>query len=152
MIWFTRLLRLLHSELVGRRIKLEIDLNPELPLILGDSIQIQQVLLNLMMNAAEAMTSSVLMVRGLSIATRVTTEGRVEVAISDCGRGIAPEEQRRLFQPFYTTKEQGLGLGLSICSTIVNSHGGRLNISNADQGGATAIISLPVPVPLAAAS
>ena len=145
-------LSLLHSELVNRRIKVDIDFKPELPLISGDSIQIQQVLLNLMMNAMEAMTSSALMVRRLSIATRVTAEGCVEVVVSDRGRGIAPEEQRRLFQPFFTTKERGLGLGLSICSTIVTSHGGRLSISNADQGGATAIISLPVPIPLAAAS
>ena len=145
-------LSLLHSELVNRRINVNIDLNPELPQISGDSIQIQQVLLNLMMNAVEAMTSSAPIGRRLSIATRVTTEGCVEVVVSDRGRGIAPEEQRRLFQPFYTTKERGLGLGLSICSTIVTTHGGRLSISNADQGGATAIISLPIPIPLAAAS
>jgi len=145
-------LTLLHSELVSRRINVNIDLMPEPPLISGDSIQIQQVLLNLMMNALEAMTSSAPMGRRLSIVTRMMTEGYVEVVVSDRGRGIAPEEQRRLFQPFYTTKERGLGLGLSICSTIVNSHGGRLSISNADQGGATAIISLPVRIPLAAAS
>jgi C4-dicarboxylate-specific signal transduction histidine kinase len=145
-------LALLHSELVNRKIKVNLDLKPELPLISGDSVQLQQVLLNLMMNAMEAMTSTAAIVRRLSIATRVTAEGYVEVAVSDRGRGIAPEEQRRLFQPFFTTKERGLGLGLSICSTIVTSHGGRLSLANSQGGGATAVVSLPAPAPLAAAS
>jgi signal transduction histidine kinase len=145
-------LALMHSELVNRKIKVDIDLKPELPLVSGDSIQLQQVLLNLMMNAMEAMSSTAATVRRLSIATRWSTEGYVEVLVMDRGRGIAPEEQRRLFQPFFTTKERGLGLGLSICSTIVTSHGGRLSLANAKEGGATATVSLPAPVQLAAAS
>jgi signal transduction histidine kinase len=143
---------LLHSELVNRKIKIDLDLRPELPLVSGDSVQLQQVLLNLMMNAMEAMNATAATVRRLSIATRWSIEGYVEVLVSDRGRGIAPEEQRRLFQPFFTTKERGLGLGLSICSTIVTSHGGRLSLANSKEGGATAIISLPTPLQLAAAS
>jgi signal transduction histidine kinase len=145
-------LALMHSELVNRKIRVEIDLTPELPLVSGDSIQLQQVLLNLMMNAMEAMTSTAAAKRKLSIATRWMMEGYVEVLVTDRGRGIAPEEQRRLFQPFFTTKERGLGLGLSICSTIITSHGGRLSLANAKEGGATAIVSLPTALQLAAAS
>jgi signal transduction histidine kinase len=84
----------------------------------------------------------------------VTKAGYAEVQVLDRGGGIATEELGRLFQPFFTTKKRGLGLGLSICSTIVTSHGGRLSVSNARQGGAIAVISLPLPapIPLAVAS
>jgi signal transduction histidine kinase len=145
-------LSLLHAELVHRKIKVDLDLKPGLPPVSGDNVQLQQVLLNLMMNAMEAMDSTAAVLRRLSIATRATPEGYAEVHVSDRGRGIAPEELDRLFQPFFTTKTRGLGLGLPICSTIVTLHRGRISISNADQGGATAVISLPVRVPLAAAS
>ena len=145
-------LSLLHAELVHRKIKVDLDLKPGLPPVSGDNVQLQQVLLNLMMNAMEAMDSTAAVLRRLSIATRATAEGYAEVHVSDRGRGIAPDELDRLFQPFFTTKTRGLGLGLPICSTIVTLHRGRISISNADQGGATAVIALPVRVPLAAAS
>jgi len=123
-----------------------------LPPISGDSVQLQQVLLNLMMNAMEAMASTPPSMRRLGIGTRMTEEGYVEVSITDNGPGMSPDELNRLFEPFFTTKERGLGLGLSICATIVRSHRGRLNLSNAGSGGVTAIVSLPLPLRLAAAS
>jgi len=144
-------LGLLHSELVNRKIKVDMDLRRDLPLVQGDSVQLQQVLLNLMMNAMEAMASTRASHRTLSIGTR-ETEGCVEISIRDRGPGMSPEELQRLFEPFFTTKERGLGLGLSICSTIVKSHRGRLNLSNASTGGAAAIVSLPVAVQMAEAS
>jgi C4-dicarboxylate-specific signal transduction histidine kinase len=145
-------LGLLHSELLDRRIALKVDLQPELPLVSGDSVQLQQVLLSLMMNAIEAMSSTGPAARKLSIATQVKREGFVEVVLSDRGCGFTTEELRKLFQPFFTTKQHGVGLGLSICSTIITSHGGRLTIKNGEEGGATALISLPAAIQLAAAS
>jgi C4-dicarboxylate-specific signal transduction histidine kinase len=145
-------LGLLHSELLDRRIALKVDLHSELPLVSGDTIQLQQVLLNLMMNSMEAMTSTALAERKLCVATQVTREGYVEVILSDRGCGFTTDQLRRIFQPFFTTKQHGLGLGLAICSTIVTSHGGRLTLTNGDEGGATALISLPAAIQLAAAS
>ena len=90
--------------------------------------------------------------RTLGIGTRTTEEGCAEVSITDRGPGVSPDELKRIFEPFFTTKERGLGLGLSICATIVRSHRGRLNLSNASGGGVSAIVSLPLPLRLAAAS
>jgi len=145
-------LGLLHAELVNRKIKIQTDLKTDLPLIWGDRVQLQQAFLNLMMNAMEAMASTPPSMRRLGIGTRMTEEGYVEVSITDNGPGMSPDELNRLFEPFFTTKERGLGLGLSICATIVRSHRGRLNLSNAGSGGVTAIVSLPLPLRLAAAS
>ena len=145
-------LGLLRSELVNRNIKVETELKTDLPPIMGDSVQLQQVLLNLMMNAIEAMASTPPSERALGIGTRTTGEGYAEVSITDRGPGMSPDEFKRLFEPFFTTKERGLGLGLSICSTIVRSHRGRLNLSNASGGGVTAIVSVPLPLHLVAAS
>jgi signal transduction histidine kinase len=145
-------LGLLRSELVNRNIKVETDLKTDLPPIMGDSVQLQQVLLNLMMNAMEAMASTPPSERTLGIGTRTTGEGYAEVSITDRGPGMSPDELKRLFEPFFTTKERGLGLGLSICSTIIRSHRGRLNLSNSSGGGVTAIVSVPLPLHLVAAS
>jgi C4-dicarboxylate-specific signal transduction histidine kinase len=103
---------------------------------------LQQVLLNVIINAMEAMSSKAPSQRAINITTRANAK-QVEAVIVDSGQGIAAEDQSQLFQPFFTTKEQGLGLGLSLCSTIVKSHGGKLNIENNAGGGATVVIALP---------
>jgi signal transduction histidine kinase len=145
-------LRLVHSELVSRRIKLQTDLDAHLPPIMGDRVQLQQVFLNLMVNAMDAMASMPVSERALSVSTRSTVKGNVEVSISDHGPGISPDQLKRVFEPYFTTKEHGLGLGLPICSRIISSHHGQLTVSNAGGGGVVAIVSLPVAIRLAAAS
>jgi C4-dicarboxylate-specific signal transduction histidine kinase len=145
-------LQLLHSDLVTRTITVDIALKTDLASISGDTVELQQVLINLIMNAIEAMSSTPPSERRLTIVTTETKEGYVEVSIRDHGPGISPDHLNRAFEPFFTTKAGGLGLGLSICSTIVRSHRGRFNISNASGGGVTAIVSLPLPLQLVAAS
>lgn len=135
-------LRLIHGEVVKRKINVETDLAADLPAIAGDPVQLQQVLLNLLINAMDAVGPKTPPRRLISISTRAN--GRyVEVDVTDTGNGIAADDQTRVFEPFFTTKEHGLGLGLSICSTIVKAHGGKLSIQNSDNGGATAVLSVP---------
>jgi C4-dicarboxylate-specific signal transduction histidine kinase len=135
-------LHLLQGEVIKRRINVETALAADLPAIAGDPVQLQQVLLNLLVNAMDAVGSKTPPRRLISISTRAN--GRyVEVDVTDSGNGIAADDQKRVFEPFFTTKAQGLGLGLSICSTIVMAHKGKLGIRNNDHGGATAVLSLP---------
>jgi C4-dicarboxylate-specific signal transduction histidine kinase len=135
-------LRLMHGEVVKRNINVETALAVDLPAIAGDPVQLQQVLLNLFINAMDAVGSKTPPRRLISISTRAN--GRyVEVDVTDSGSGIAADVQKRVFEPFFTTKEQGLGLGLSICSTIVKAHKGKLSVENNDHGGATAVLSIP---------
>src|SRR6266571_9043682 len=136
-------LRMLRSELLDRRVRVGVTVADHLPTVVGDPVQLQQVLLNLLMNAMEAMNSTPDARRLIEVTTRLTAAGGIEVEIADRGPGIASEERESLFQPFFTTKEHGLGLGLSICLTIVSSHGGKLSISNISSGGAAAVLSLP---------
>lgn len=136
-------LNLLSGELARRRINVEVALAADMPASVGDAVQLQQVLLNLIMNAADAMAAKPPLQRELIVTTRATGE-QIEAIIIDRGYGIAPEVEKLLFQPFVTTKEFGLGLGLSICSTIVKSHGGKLTLQNNAYGGATATFVLPV--------
>jgi C4-dicarboxylate-specific signal transduction histidine kinase len=135
-------IKLLHSELISRRIRIESDFAEDLPVIFGDCVQLEQVVLNLLMNAMEAMNSIDIGKRVIAINTRLTNAGRVEAVIADSGRGIATEHKDRLGEPFFTTKDRGLGLGLSICSAIVKSHGGVLTISGKPDGGAVATLTL----------
>ncbi len=136
-------LRLLHSELIGRRIKVDVALDDDLPRTSGDSVQLQQVLLNLLMNAMDAMNATAASQRIITMGTRFSGKSAIEAFISDRGQGIAADDHGQIFQPFFTTKHHGLGLGLAICSTIVKTHGGKLEISNNAEGGATASFTLP---------
>ena len=139
---------LLHSELIGRETGVGLDLENRLLLVTGDSVQLQQVLLNLVMNAMDAMASTPLAQRHILISTRGTGKWpRWRCCVKDRGHGIRPLENGRLFEPFYTTKDHGLGLGLTICSTIVQAHGGRLTLVNQEGGGAIAGFSLPTQAP-----
>ena len=111
------------------------DLAVALPAVSGDRNQLQQVLLNFMMNGCDAMDGQAERSAGCGCATRQTAQGHVEVSVADRGAGIPPADLERIFEPFVTTKSHGLGLGLAICRSIVEAHGGRLWASNnADRG------------------
>jgi two-component system, LuxR family, sensor kinase FixL len=122
--------------LVGARnqgVRVKFDFDPAADLVLADRVQIQQVLLNLMRNAVEAMETSER--RELTIATAKDSDDTVAISVADTGCGIAPELSSQLFQPFFTTKRQGMGVGLSISRTIVEAHGGKLEaLPNAGGG------------------
>jgi len=138
---------LLNSELIGRDINVRLDLESGESLARGDSVQLQQVLLNLVINAMDAMASTPTAQRSILISTREAQNGMVDVLVKDRGHGIRPKENGHLFEPFYTTKDHGLGLGLTLCSTIIQAHQGRLTLANDDGGGAIAVFSLPIQQP-----
>jgi PAS domain S-box-containing protein len=142
---------LLRSELIGRSIVVETDLSRDLPATVGDPVQLQQVLLNLVINAMDAMASTPAARRLVTLSTRATPAGSIEVLVKDRGPGIEPSQGGRLFEPFYTTKKHGLGLGLTICSTIIQAHRGKITLSNDEAGGAIAGFSLPAPELMVAA-
>jgi signal transduction histidine kinase len=135
-------LALLNSELIGRHVAVETDLFADLPTIRGDPVQLQQVLLNLFMNAMDAMASAPNAMRRITVRTRAEY-GAVEVRIRDRGLGIGENDEAKLFQPFYTSKEHGLGLGLTVCASIAQAHGGKITVANHADRGAVAVLSLP---------
>jgi PAS domain S-box-containing protein len=142
---------MLRSELITRRIEVETDLAGGLPASPGDPIQLQQVLLNLIMNAMDAMATAPMARRLITVSTRATQAGTVDILVKDGGEGLSEADQARVFEPFFTTKSRGLGLGLTICSTIVQAHGGHLTLANDTEGGALATLSLPIQEMLIAA-
>ena len=134
---------MLAAELLARGVRIGIDKGTSDMSILGDPVQLQQVILNLIMNAADAIASMETGRRVVTLSTRTTETGDVEVEVRDRGPGIPIAGGDRLFRPFYTTKENGLGLGLAICSTILLAHGGALSLANGEDGGAVATFRLP---------
>jgi two-component system, LuxR family, sensor kinase FixL len=134
-------LRIARSDLIGRGVTVHTALAENLPQVLGDRVQLQQVLLNLILNACDAMAGNPPAHRHLTVAT-ARHDGLARVSVSDNGCGL-PVEPERIFQPFYTTKKDGLGLGLPICRSIVTAHQGRLWGKNGAAGGAVIHLELP---------
>jgi signal transduction histidine kinase len=124
-------------------ISVQTDLAEGIELLEGDRVQLQQVILNLVMNAVEAMNATSEGARELLISTRKTEPDVVLVAVRDSGPGLAPATLDQLFDAFYTTKPGGLGLGLSICRSIIETHGGRLSAKANVPRGAIFEFSLP---------
>jgi PAS domain S-box-containing protein len=135
---------LVQHELFSYWVALRLELAPALPPVLADRIQLQQVILNLVINAIEAMQPVKDRPRELVIRTRQDEPSQVLVTVSDCGVGVAAEDVDRLFDAFFTTKSSGMGMGLSICRSIVDAHGGRLSASGNSGPGATFQFTLPL--------
>jgi C4-dicarboxylate-specific signal transduction histidine kinase len=139
-------LELTHANLVAYNVEVITRLKEDLPRVLGDRVQLQQVLLNLIVNACDAMRSTAVARRRLTVVGAVDEVGRVRISVADCGSGLDGTDLERLFEPFVTTKEHGLGVGLSISRAVVTAHGGRLWAETNGEGGATFHVSLPVAV------
>jgi len=114
-----------------------------LPMVEGDPVQLQQVLLNLIINAFDAMRDTPLTRRKVVITTERDADGFTRVSVRDYGVGISEEARERLFEQFFTTKSKGLGMGLSIVRSIVESHGGTIAAENADGDGARFQFTIP---------
>jgi C4-dicarboxylate-specific signal transduction histidine kinase len=135
---------LVQRELTSHRVSLRMELAPALPTTLGDRVQLQQVMINLVMNGIEAMQSVPDRPREVVIRSRQQETQQVLASVTDCGVGIAAEDADRLFSAFFTTKSSGMGMGLSICRSIVEAHGGRLWATANVPHGATFQFTLPV--------
>ena len=136
-------LQCVHHDLQSKQIEVTLDPAPGLPPVLADKVQLQQVIINLIINSAQAMTTVDDRPRQLMIRSRSDEIGQVLVSVPDSGAGINPEHANRLFEAFFTTKSNGMGMGLSICRTIIEGYGGRIWASNNSGPGATFHFSLP---------
>ena len=138
---------LARSEVQRHGVSVEMELSDDVqhaPVVFADRIQLQQVILNLMMNGVEAMSENSDGPRRLLIRTGTDASGQIVIAVRDSGPGLRPENLDRLFMPFYTTKPQGMGMGLAICRSIIEAHGGRLWATANDDRGATFQFTLPM--------
>ena len=134
---------LVRGELSKQRVTVQTQFAAGLPPVHGDRVQLQQVMLNLILNAIEAMSGVDDEVRQLVVSTESSAAEGLRVTVSDSGAGIAPEDRERIFESFYTTKADGVGIGLSICRSIVGVHGGRLWVDSQQPRGAVFRVALP---------
>ena len=137
-------LELAHSDLIQRSVTVVTRMSPTVPEVLGDRVQLQQVLLNLIVNACDAMADNPPEHRSLFITTKAVAPDAIRISIADGGTGITAEPIDAVFEPFVTSKRNGLGLGLAICRSIVDAHGGRMWAVNNAGTGATFHVLLPV--------
>jgi two-component system sensor kinase FixL len=134
--------QVLNSSAVNEGVLLVADLDPDLPAINADRVQLRQVAMNLVLNAVQATGRHPVHPAVVRVATR-GSNSHVSVTVDDAGPGIAPEALERLFEPYFTTKEDGFGMGLAISRTIVESHGGSIEAANVPRGGARFTVTLP---------
>jgi C4-dicarboxylate-specific signal transduction histidine kinase len=140
-------LALVQSQASKSDVTIVTELAPDLPEVQGDNIQLQQVVLNLLANAIEAMTSVTGRPRKLTVRTEAREPGQMRVSVADTGIGVSPEVMARLFEPFFTTRAKGMGMGLSISRSIIEGHGGRLWAESSSSDGARgAIFQFTLPV------
>ncbi len=137
------MIELTGNEATKNSVLVQTDLAEGLPLVQGDRVELQQVILNLIVNALEAMSGMSERSRELQISAGTTESGDVLVSVRDLGPGLAPAALEHLFKAFYTTKPNGLGMGLSICRSIIEAHGGRLWASANSPRGAVFQFTLP---------
>ena len=134
-------LALVQIDLQKQKIELQTQLDDRIPVVLGNQVQLQQVISNLVMNAIESMGS--LQTRVLRIKTELSQSNTVQVLIEDTGTGIKPSDVDRLFKPMFTTKARGMGMGLSICHSIIENHDGRIWVSPGANGSSIFQFELP---------
>jgi signal transduction histidine kinase len=137
-------LQLIGGDATRRRVQLRTELAEDLPPVLGDRVQLQQVLINLVVNAMDAMANAPEATRCVTVRTKLNGGGYVEAAVMDHGPGIAPDKLPHLFESFFTTKTEGMGLGLAISRSIVEAHRGGIWAENISGGGAAFRFSVPV--------
>jgi signal transduction histidine kinase len=134
----------LTPELKRRHVTLHTTIADRLSDICGDRVHLQQVILNLIINSMDAMETTDTASRHIEILLGPKEEGQVELAVKDTGAGFAPDQLGRLFEAFFTTKPDGMGMGLAICKTIIESHGGQIRAENNKESGACVSFTLPV--------
>jgi two-component system sensor kinase FixL len=135
---------LLHSDAILQKVRLALELNSDLPPVQGDRVQLQQVVLNILLNAFDAMKDCPAEDRELKLQAELDGAAVIRVAVSDRGTGLSGDKLDKIFEPFYTTKGEGLGMGLSICRSIIESHGGKLRAENNPGHGATFYFTIPI--------
>jgi PAS domain S-box-containing protein len=138
-----QLVLLVERELLNNRVTLRLELAPALPAVFGDRIQLQQVIMNLVINGIQSMASVTDRPRELLIRSRLGEDDQVLIEVRDCGSGIDPQDMQQLFNAFFTTKPNGMGMGLSICRSIIEAHGGRIWASSNVGPGATFAFTVP---------